>query len=105
MFDEDADYGGALGESILDIMKEFSKQGHSGGSAGITTAILEKLLRWQPLTDLTDDPEEWMDIADMMGGETMYQSRRNPSCFSTDLKQYYNIDDNDKEKLYDLQRQ
>ena len=39
LFDKDNDYGRMLGESCLAIIKVFSKQGHSGFSAELTTRI------------------------------------------------------------------
>ena len=44
LFDDDADYGGLLGEAILDLIKVFSKQGHSGFSAGLTREMFYRLL-------------------------------------------------------------
>jgi hypothetical protein len=97
------EYNKMVAESVISVLKEFSKAGHSGFSSSMAIELLNKLLKYQNLTPLTDNPEEWMDIADMMDGNIMYQSRRNPACFTENMKQYYNIDDPDgKEKLYDL---
>lgn len=82
LFDEDADYGGALGERILATVRAFSG-GHSGGSAMIAITALERILRWQPLTPLTSDPSEWTDVTEMTG-YPLWQSKRKPSAFSHD---------------------
>jgi hypothetical protein len=63
LFDKSSDYGGMLGHGILAVVKEFSKEGHSGFSAGLAVSALEKLLRLQPLTPLTGDDGEWNDVA------------------------------------------
>jgi len=44
LFDEDADYGGMLGEAVLELIKVFSRQGHSGFSAGLTKEMFYRLL-------------------------------------------------------------
>lgn len=83
LFSKDSDYEGMLGDEILKIVKVFAKGGHSGGSAAVTTAALEKLLRYQPLTPLTSDPSEWNDVSKETG-RPLWQSRRNPAAFSED---------------------
>lgn len=44
LFDGDADYGGMLGDAILELIKVFSRQGHSGFSAGLTKEMFYRLL-------------------------------------------------------------
>lgn len=89
LFDSDSDYSGMLGESILEIVEKFSEQGHSGASAGMSIHILSKLLAFENLTELTDNPEDWIEV-----GEGMWQNRRNSKCFSTDGgKTHYSLDD------------
>jgi hypothetical protein len=44
LFDEDSDYGGMLGEAVLELVKVFSKQGHSGFSAMLTKEMFYRLL-------------------------------------------------------------
>ena len=44
---------------ILHMVEEFSDEGHSGFSAAYAINILEKLLRFEPLTPLTGSDEEW----------------------------------------------
>lgn len=68
----DSEYDGMLKDSILEIVKVFAKQGHSGFSAGMTISILEKLLRFQPLTPLTGEDSEWVKISN----DDVYQNTR-----------------------------
>lgn len=86
MFDKDSDYSGALGKSILEVVEKFFSYGHSGGSAGISLAILNKLLRHEPLTSLGNPTEtsEYEDVSDM-AGYPLYQATRDGSVFSYDL--------------------
>ena len=76
---------------ICKVVQAFADMGHSGSSAHATTQYLERLLRFKPLTDLTDDPSEWIDRhAEGMTQSPLWQSRRNSEAFSTDGgKTYY----------------
>ena len=99
LFDKDSDYDGMLGEAVLELLQTFSKQGHSGFSAQLTMELFNKLVKYETLTEITDDPEEWMAVSeDMALGEGVWQSRRNPALFSNDGgKNYYSIDDDKRE--------
>jgi hypothetical protein len=44
LFDGDADYSGMLGGAVFELVKVFSKQGHSGFSAGLTKEMFYQLL-------------------------------------------------------------
>ncbi|MET9055239.1 hypothetical protein ABZW50_29240 [Streptomyces bacillaris] len=76
---------------LCKVVQAFADMGHSGGSAPHAIAYLERLLRFQPLTDLTDDPAEWIDrYAEGMTSAPLWQSNRNSEAFSTDGgKTYY----------------
>lgn len=90
LFDSDSDYEGALGPHILEMVKLFAAGGHSGGSAGVTIQVLERLLRFKPLTALTSDPTEWMEVESGL----MWQNVRDPFSFSKDGGvTWYSIDD------------
>lgn len=73
------------------VVQAFADMGHSGGSAPHAIAYLERLLKYQPLSDLTDDPGEWIDRhAEGMTLTPFWQSKRNPEAMSTDGgKTYY----------------
>lgn len=59
----DSLYGDMLPDAVLEIIKVFSTQGHSGKSAGIVTQMVEKLMRFEPLTPLTGDDDEWTEVS------------------------------------------
>lgn len=87
LFDEDSDYEGRLGEGALELVKLFSTQGHSGMSAELMIALVEKLMRYEPLTPLTYAEDEWNHVADEMVAEEqrpLYQNRRKADVFSHD---------------------
>lgn len=71
LFDDDSDYAGKLGNAVLEIVCVFAEQGHSGGSAQGTIALLEKLLRFEPLTPLTGEDDEWVEVR-----EGLFQNNR-----------------------------
>jgi len=97
MFDEDSDYEGMIGEAVIELIELFASQGHSGCSADITRSIFDRLAKFKPMTELTDNPTEWMKIEEehlAPSEHNLYQSRRSPTCFSYDGgKTYYDLDE------------
>jgi hypothetical protein len=84
MYDADADYGGgAIAGEVLKLMAVFAEGEHSGGSAALTLELFTKLARFEPLTPITSNPDDWMDVSGA-SGQPMWQSRRAPSVFSKD---------------------
>jgi len=101
LMDKDSDYDGMLAEAVLEIVKIFARQGHSGMSATLTIQLLEKLLKYETLTPITDSSEDWMEVSEeMMGRKGVWQSKRNPALFSEDGgRTYYHVDHKD-EKMF-----
>ena len=56
---------------------------HSGYSFPLAVDYLHRLLRYEVLTPLTDDPAEWQDQSDA-SGYPLWQSVRDPRAFSLD---------------------
>ena len=79
-FDEDSDYGGAIGRAVMELMEVFQKQGHSGGSAPIVSSLFHKLANYEPLVPITGKDEEWGDISDM-SFDPWYQNKRESALF------------------------
>lgn len=93
LFDKDSDYDGMLGEAVLELVKVFAKQGHSGFSANWTLDVFDKVARYKPLTAIGTTKDEWMNVSDM-STEPTWQNRRRSSTFSRDGgKTWYDIDD------------
>lgn len=84
LFDEDGNYGGMLGEQTLRVVEVFAEAGHSGTSADVTIGLLEKLLRFEPLTPLTYAEDEWINVSEQ-SGTSLWQNRRKSDVFSHDL--------------------
>jgi len=68
-----------MNKDILEIIEKFSNQGHSGFSAGYALNILDRLLRYKPISPLTGEDDEWMQV----GGfpNPTYQNKRCSSVF------------------------
>jgi hypothetical protein len=88
LLDKNSDYGGMLGESVLKLIEQFADAGHSGYSASVAISMFERLARFQPLSPLTGDDDEWVEHA-----SDSFQNRRCSTVFK-DGKDApaYNID-------------
>lgn len=82
----DLEYDGMVSEAALEIIEVFARQGHSGGSAATTIRVVERLMRFQPLTPLTGDDSEWTEVT-----EGQWQNKRCPSVFK-DSERAWDID-------------
>lgn len=93
LFDKDSDYDGMLGEAVLELVKVFAKQGHSGFSAMQTLKIFNQVASHKPLTPIGTTPDEWIDHTGISENPT-WQNKRRSSTFSRDGgKTWYDIDD------------
>ena len=70
-------------DDILKLVDIFSKQGDSEFSAEYKLGILEKLLRFDPISPLTGDDDEWSEVGygDNDGTKTTYQNKRCSAVF------------------------
>lgn len=64
-------------DCIFQILRTFQAQGHSGFSGNYLINIVSKLLKFNPLTPLTGEDNEWI----LMGN--IYQNKRYPYVFKT----------------------
>lgn len=76
LFDKDSDYGGMLGKAVMELIKVFAEQGHSGTSASMVSNLFNKLSRFKPLTPLTFKDDEWSEYSN-----GKYQNIRNSAVF------------------------
>ncbi len=76
LFDKESDYGGMLGTAVLRLVEVFADEGHSGMSAGMAISLFERLARFEPITPLTGNDDEWNEV-----DEGVYQNRRCPHVF------------------------
>ncbi len=78
----------AMNAHILRMVETFANEGHSGFSAAYAVAILEKLLRYEPLTPLTGDDSEWRDVSSACGGSKCWQNKRCSHVFKDETGTY-----------------
>jgi len=107
--EDDNDMNGMMRRHILHMVKEFSSEGHSGFSASYAIQVLEKLLKFEPITPLTGEDWEWNDVSEI-SGDTLYQNARcghvfknNEGAYDIDGKVFWSwmTDDNgEKFKSY-----
>lgn len=93
-FDEDSDYGGLIGNAVLELVETFARQRHSGMSAQIVVALFDRVVQYKPLTELTNNRDEWTLIDEEQAGMVgLWQSRRDPRAFSRNAGDtYYYVD-------------
>ena len=86
LFDTDSDYDGMIGDAVLELIDVFSKQGHSGYSAGMVSSLFNKLSRYETLTPLTFEDTEWVEV-----GDGIFQNNRRSAVFknSSNNRPYY----------------
>jgi hypothetical protein len=65
-----------INKHILDMVKVFCDEGHSGFTVNYTVNILDRLLRYLPITPIEDTPEDWNEV-----GHGVYQHRRCSNVF------------------------
>lgn len=58
-FDKDGAYSGKVGEAVMELIKVFDKQNHSGMSAKVVANVFMRLVDHEPLTALTGADDEW----------------------------------------------
>ena len=84
LFDPSSDYDGALGHAVMDLIKLFSDQGHSGMSAATVSELFNQLSHYKALTPCDHTNQDHIqDVSDQgtLGTRTL-QCRRVPSHFS-----------------------
>lgn len=82
-------------DKLIQMVDIFASMGHSGFSAAHFAQVIKRLLDYEPLSPLTDNPDEWNLIDEETAGcDDLWQSTRCPSAFSRDGgKIYYRLDD------------
>ena len=76
LYDADAAYGGLIPDAVMELIRAFAAQGHSGNSARIVAGLFHKLAGYKALGPLTGADDEWVEVS---GGPNMkWQNKR---CF------------------------
>lgn len=76
-----------MNSNILEMVRLFSEQGHSGFSAGYALSVLERLLRFKPISPLTGEDDEWREVC-----HGSWQNKRCSSVFKDKDGKAHDID-------------
>jgi hypothetical protein len=76
-----------LAEGTLELLQVFAEQGHSSMSAPYAVALFEKLAMWKPITPLTGEDDEWMQVS-----RAGWQNKRSSNVFKGKDGQAYWMD-------------
>lgn len=85
---EDSEIDIAMRNHIIHMIDEFSKEDHSGFSANYAISLLTRLLSFKPLTPLTGEDDEWVDVGD----DTLQNKRYSAVFKNTKTGKSYNIE-------------
>jgi len=87
--DEEFDMNYEMSMGVLELLDVFSQQGHSGFSAGYALSILEKVMKFEPITPLTGDDDEWNCINDdRTNNNEIFQNKRCSHVFKENGEAY-----------------
>ena len=76
-------------ENVIELLKVFSEQGHSGFSAPYCINLFAKLAKFELLTPLTGEDDEWNDVTSHVMDQTpTWQNKRCHSVFKTEEGAY-----------------
>lgn len=87
MYGSEEEMNRQMTANIMELCQAFERQGHSGMSANYCIGMFEKLARWEALSPLTGEDDEWVDVSDKSGG-TLYQNKRNSRIFKDENGAY-----------------
>jgi hypothetical protein len=83
-------YNNMAKAAIMELLTTFANQGHSGFSANYIANIFNKLARYETLSPLTGEDNEWKDVTEMSGDrKTLFQNNRDSAVFKDDTGCYY----------------
>jgi len=68
-------------KEVMDIVKLFCKQGHSGFSASYVLNLLRRLLDRKPILPLTGEDDEWEEVEEWNKTDNTQQNKRCSAVF------------------------
>ena len=66
----------AICKNVLALLEVFGKEGHSGSSAPYAISLFTDLASFKPITPLTGEDWEWVDVSYGSSTGPMYQNKR-----------------------------
>ncbi len=86
LFDNDSDRDRKVAQAVMELIEKFSNQNHSGFSSRSTIEIFHKLSQFHPLTPLTGEDGEWVEI-----GKNFFRNKRCSGIFKTPIAGAWDI--------------
>jgi hypothetical protein len=81
LFDDTSDYNGTLGYAVMELIETFSKQEHSGFSANMAINIFTKLAKYETITPLTLQDDEFNDNGQNKRMSSVFKDSKTGRCF------------------------
>jgi hypothetical protein len=81
---------GMICDHVLKLIDIFAEEGHSGSTAPYAINLFSKLAKFEPITPLTGEDDEW--VRHDYGVEPMYQNKRCSHVFKDGDGRAYDID-------------
>ena len=84
-YDGKDEYNNMAKAAIMELLTTFANQGHSGFSANYIVNLFNKLAKYETLSPLKGNDDEWNDVSDMIGDrKTLFQNNRDGRVFKND---------------------
>ena len=84
-YDGKDEYNNMAKAAIMELLTTFANQGHSGFSANYIVNLFNKLAKYETLSPLTGNDDEWSNVSDMSGDrKTLFQNNRDGRVFKND---------------------
>ena len=84
-YDGKDEYNNMAKAAIMELLTTFANQGHCGFSANYIVNLFNKLAKYETLSPLTGNDDEWNDVSDMSGDrKTLFQNNRDGRVFKND---------------------
>lgn len=68
-------------DNIIELLQTFSDQGHSGSTAPYALAYFNKLANFDPISPLTGEDSEWVEVGGGDVNDKLYQNNRDCEVF------------------------
>ena len=89
-YDGKDEYNNMAKAAIMELLTTFANQGHSGFSANYIVNLFNKLAKYETLSPLKGNDDEWNDVSDMSGDrKTLFQNNRDGRVFKNEKGAYF----------------
>ena len=88
LFDPDSDYNGWVGHSVMELIHTLENRGQSGVSMEMILELFTTLARYEPLSPLTGEDDEWVEINYPECPSRLWQNKRCLTVFKDETGAY-----------------